>query len=121
MKVMHIAKHQVNRNKNDNIGAIDLAFEQLGHDVDKVEINSEFTGRGNYDLILFHQDLKDLDKLKELKGAKVFWNFDRIRDDDPSMRSMCNRRARWMASVTPICDMGFFDRDWETPWHPLVP
>lgn len=128
MKVLYIARHGQARS-NDDEGAIQYAFEQLGHQVTAVrETKAKNAYRHakeyKHDLVLFHH-WDDEATLKELGGLgipRVFWYFDLVQQDDPTLESRNSRRRSWMERTIPNVDLGFCtDGDWVYWWNNFGP
>ena len=116
MKILYVAKH--GSGGNDDEGAIAYALEQLGHDVVCVQ-EADVTPSQQIvhaDLILFHK----WQPRRRYDVPTVFWYFDLVNHPDPSLRSRCNRRIRWMREVCPLVDLGFCtDGDWVESFNPM--
>lgn len=123
MKILYVAKHD--SGGNDDEGAVSFALESLGHKVLRVPetVDEGFLQawcRGS-DLCLFHK-WYNLPLLKKIEGPKAFWYFDLVDwPSDPSLRSRCETRKRWMADVVPLVDLGFCtDGDWVERWNKKI-
>lgn len=98
LKIVYVANHQ--SGGNDDEGAITWAFEQLGHEV--VRINERDGARvleEQGDLLLFHK-WNDFDIIKRVKYPKYFWYFDKVRFNGPG-------REKWMIEALKYVDLGF--------------
>jgi hypothetical protein len=128
VRVLYIAKHgQVFT--NDDEGAIQYALEQLGHEVTAIrEIKAKNAFRhareSKHDFVLFHH-WDDLETLKELRGLgipRVFWFFDLVNQNDPTLEPRNARRKGWMERTIPEVDLGFCtDGDWVFRWNNFGP
>lgn len=112
MRVLYVAKHD-QKHSNDDEGAITDALTKLGHDVQCVR---EKLGSSAYkvdaDLCLFHH-WTDFVSLERIKCPKVFWCFDLIQYQDPTIAYRCSIRMAWIRKATSIADLGFCtDGDW---------
>ena len=124
MRVLYIAKHgQVP--SNDDEGAIQYAFEQLGHEVTAIrEVKAKnalgYCKGTKHDLVLFHHwdDQATLHTLRKLDIPLVFWYFDLVDQRDPSVEGRSERRKGWMERTVPEVDLGFCtDGDWVFRWN----
>lgn len=112
MIIGYIAKHD--SGGNDDEGAITHALRGLGHEVRPLRESHGRSARGlgDCDFYLFHK-WKDVETLSKLKGKKVFWWFDRVYEEDPSLTRRNADRRGWMGLMTPHTDLGFCtDGDW---------
>jgi len=113
VKIIYFAKHD-QTSSNDDEGAIAHAFEQLGHEVVRVsERKPGLLRRESGDFLLLHHCKDAYHTVAALPYPKVFWCFDRIEDDDPTLRIRTLRRRMWMNAITETVDAGFCtDGDW---------
>lgn len=113
MKIVYVAKHGMG--DNDDEGAIAHALQKLGHEVQCVpECRAEARQwRGlKGDFLLFHK-WADITAMRMVKMPKVFWYFDLVEFNDPTLARRSMNRAQWMKVVTPQIDLGFCtDGDW---------
>lgn len=127
MRILYVARHNQPFG-NDDEGSIAFALRKLGHEVDCVpetdgspaqrfDLLNRY-GANEHDLCLFHK-WNDLEAMKKLHYPKVFWYFDLVDYNDPSLIGRCKTRRDWMASVMPMADLGFCtDGDW-VDRHPI--
>lgn len=113
MRICYLARHGQYRKSLDDEGAITYALQQLGHQVTVVpEKAVRIATRKEYDLLLFHHYPAPSD-LRDLPGPKVFWYFDLVRWEDPSVSWRNTKRVHWMRQATEVADLGFCtDGDW---------
>jgi len=115
VRVLYIAKH--NSGYNDDEGAISSALTELGCDVVKIKESraAEMTRRifQQRDGILLCHKWLDAELIPQLKIPKVFWYFDLVDFNDPSVAHLTRLRTKWMGLATEIMDLGFCtDGDW---------
>lgn len=106
MKILYIGRHRQVRS-NDDEGAIAHALTELGHQVVCAE-EARITGLGHLpksDLILFNK-WNSIRRVRRDCPA-VFWYFDLVLHPDPTLRSRCETRLRWMNETVPHVDLGF--------------
>jgi len=118
MKILYVAKH--GSGGNDDEEAIAHALRQLGHQVTCVnERGFDGLTSTKYDFMLCHH-FHNFDALKACIAPKVFWCFDRIHDDDPTLARRCEERGAWLARMIELCHVGFMtDGDAVTQWNRL--
>jgi hypothetical protein len=107
MKILYQAKH--NSGKNDDEGAIAWALEQLGHRVIRAPVGfppvgPAFEGK-TCDFYLYHHSTPDFDNIHI---PTVSWCFDRIWEDDPSVKQRSEARLKWADFVTSKNLCSFF-------------
>lgn len=115
MRITYVAKHH--SGGSDDEGAISYALSALGHDV--VHINEQGSSparvvefAGDAEFILFHK-WEDVHTIRHLKIPKVFWYFDLVQCNDPTLELRCRNRIRWMNRTVPHVSLGFCtDGDW---------
>ncbi len=116
MKILFLAKH--GSGDNDDEGAIAHALTALGHDVVCVhEMRRHRTvelSTVNADLCLF---LKTPVVSEVAETAKrmpcVFWFFDLVTSNDPTLMARSRTRVQWMIDILPYVLVGFCtDGDW---------
>ncbi len=117
MKICYVANH--NSGGNDDEGAIRYALEKLGHLVISVpERSASFRGTSGSDFLLFHK-WDNVNALHRISVPKVFWYFDLVDWDDPSLVTRNRTRISWMKSIAPHVDLGFCtDGDWVCRFNP---
>lgn len=113
MKIIYVAKHGCGYNQDED--AIGYALERLGHEITRVQELKAHSMSGilqEGDFLLFHH-WNDFPTIRALDIKKVFWNFDLVFQDDPSLRARNQARINWMQTVTSFVDLGFCsDGDW---------
>lgn len=115
MKILYVARH--NCGDNDDEGAIAHALMQLGHEVHLMhEKPRHRLGRSplenRADFCLFHK-WPDPFEISHMRIPCVFWYFDLVWSDDPTLKARAHSRVEWMKAVIPSCVLGFCtDGDW---------
>lgn len=114
MRIAYVAKH--NSGGNDDEGAIHHVLTSLKHEVYRIR-EDRFQPEhipicNEYDFVLFHH-WRDYTSLRKIRAPKVFWYFDLVDAEDPSLRRRSIQRRLWIERMTQICDLGFCtDGDW---------
>ncbi len=110
LRVLYVAKHF--SGLNDDEGAIAYALEVLGHTVFRVHEAALFRNpidlTQEADLCLFHKwsDTKEIAEIAK-RIPTVFWFFDRVGADDPTLQYRSTIRKRWMERILPHVKLGF--------------
>lgn len=120
MKILYVAKHQ--SGDNDDEGAIAYSLKQLGHEVICVHEKKRYRyshltavshmNRLGADLCLFHK-WDNPAEIAQIKCPKVFWYFDMVESDDPTLVERSVIRINWFKQVIPSVDLAFLtDGSW---------
>jgi hypothetical protein len=119
VKILYVAKH--GSGDNDDEGGVAHALRQLGHQVECVQelrrhrpgmkvIDETF--QTDADFCLFHK-WAVISEIDSLKIPRVFWYFDLVDSEDPSLKRRSGVRVQWFGDVLPHCLLGFCtDGDW---------
>lgn len=106
MKIIYVGKHN-NPRSNDDEGGITCALLELGHEVHRVQENKLSNGIGSGGDILLFNHYQSPQEFAQFNIPKVFWCFDRIEWDDPSLTSRNLTRTAWLERATSVADIGF--------------
>lgn len=117
MRILFIAKHGEHDNADEN--AITFALQQLGHTVICIpEYNSDKVFHKiagcNADVCLFlkWENYSEVKKISEVMPV-VFWYFDLVHSDDPTLQKRMEFRRSWFNYMLESCTLGFCtDGDW---------
>lgn len=111
MNIVYVAKHD--SGGNDDEGAIHYALESLGHKVQRVrEVMGHKAPNVEGDVCLFHK-WEDVASIRRMPCPKVFWYFDLVEYEDPTLAKRNANRVAWMRRIVPAVDLGFCtDGDW---------
>lgn len=136
MRIVYFAK-EPQRNSNDEEGAIEHAFQVLGHEVIRVSEKYIYKAdrripKGAIDLILIHKPdpHNAVLGLKQLEGIapRACWYFDLVDSSltnagkDPLLIRRDHGRAAWMKKVLPNLEYAFLtDGEWiRATGRPLI-
>lgn len=110
MRILYLAKHDAKDNEDE--AAIAHALIALGHEVILVHENIKHRQpplnayEVQADLCLFHKS-ENYRELADIRIPKVFWYFDLMESDDPTLKRRCEYRQNWLGMVLPHCLLGF--------------
>lgn len=113
MRIVYVGKHLTGETTNDDEGGITDAFESLGHTVQLIhERKLASLHRAKGDFLLFNH-FRHVDTLRAVRIPKVFWCFDLVQWNDPTLARRNLVRREWIRRATVLAHTGFCtDGDW---------
>ena len=119
MRIAYIARHDAGGNRDED--AVSFALEELGHEVIRIHerrASDALLEKPKPDFVLFNK-LDAPHVLQKLDCPKVFWYWDLVDWNDPTLRPRNKQRIAWMKRTLKFADLGFCtDGDWVERYNP---